>query len=94
MRIQSILSLHENLQHELKAEYTEDYMHYRLEVANLMNRLYSQRYRLVLQQLFVEEVESKKLADLMRITADNLYNIKLRALKKIEQIAGIEQNVS
>ena len=84
----------EELSYEPRAEHDEDQMYHRLEVENLILGLQNQRYRFVLQKLFLEEVETQQLAEEMGIIVDNLYNIKSRALKNMKQIAGNEQNVS
>ena len=84
----------DNLLIEQRAECIEEQVLHRLEVENLMKRLDNQRYCVVLRKLFLEDVEAKQLADEMGITVDNLYNIKLRALKKMKQIVGKEKKDS
>lgn len=82
-------SLEESFNEQI-AEKCEEQIHQRLEAENLMNRLSNQRYRFVLQKLFLEDMVPQKLADEMGITVDNLYNIKQRAIRKLNHIVRNE----
>ena len=56
-----------------------------------LNRLFSlmpnKRYVHVIQRLLLDDWEPERLAEEMGITADNLYNIKRRAMAQLTQVA-------
>ena len=72
----------DNLLHDERVVSSEEWIHIRLEVENLINRISYQRYRFVLRKLILEDMEPQKVADEMNISINNLYNFKHRALKK------------
>ena len=80
----------DNLLHAQRAECIEEWLHHSLEAENLINKLHNKRYHFVLRKLILEDIEPQKLADTMKITVDNLYNIKQRALQKLIRIVGNE----
>jgi len=82
----------ENLLCEAGAEDTEEKIHQSIEVENLLNKLPSPKYRLVLRKLYLEDVDPKKLSGRMKIKVENLYNLKRRSIQKLARIVGKEKN--
>ena len=72
---------------------SEEWIHIRLEVENLINRISYQRYRFVLRKLILEDMETQKVANEMNISINNLYNIKHRVWKKLARFIGTEKEV-
>ncbi len=58
----------------------------KMDVVTLLQQMPNDRYRQVLQALFIDDVELEQLALQMGITIDNLYNIKRRALAQLIEI--------
>jgi len=82
----------EDIPHELCTEYNEERIHQKIDTKSLINRLSNKRYRSVLRKLILEDMDPQELADEMKITVANLYNIKRRAIQKIARIMGEEKN--
>lgn len=70
---------------EIASDCFEQQLEKNLEVDALLELLPNERYRFVLQELFLKDREPLDLANEMGITVDNLYNIKRRALEQLRQ---------
>jgi RNA polymerase sigma factor (sigma-70 family) len=70
-----------------KVDNSEERIHLKLDVKNLIGQLPNKRYRFVIKKLILEDKEPQEVANEMGITVDNLYNIKRRALQMLAQIA-------
>ena len=57
-----------------------------MDVHNGLAKMPNSRYRMVIQQLDLYEVEPDKLAKEMNITTANLYNIHRRALQQLKVV--------
>lgn len=57
-----------------------------IDVRQALNRMPNMRYRMVIQQLDLYEVEPEILAKEMNITVANLYNIHRRALQQLKVV--------
>ena len=76
---------------EDRAEDAEEKIYQSVETGNLLKKLLNLKYRFVLRKLFLEDIEPKKLADRMKISVENLYNPKRRAIQKLTEIVGKEK---
>ena len=59
----------------------------RTDMMRILFRMDNKRYAYVLQQLILNDMEPEKLAESMRITSANLYNIKKRAIAEFTKVA-------
>lgn len=59
----------------------------KMDVERLLASMPNQRYAGVIRQLVLEEREPEQVAMEMKITVDNLYNIKRRAILQLTQVA-------
>jgi RNA polymerase sigma factor (sigma-70 family) len=78
-------------------ENPEKRLHQKLDVDSLINRLPNERYRFVIRELMLNDREPQEVAVEMKITVENLYNIKRRASQQLAKIAGMEvmdENIS
>lgn len=57
------------------------------DLKRLLNAMPNERYAFVIHKLIIEDVSSEALAFEMGITTDNLYNIKLRAIRQLTEVA-------
>jgi DNA-directed RNA polymerase specialized sigma24 family protein len=71
--------------YEEKSENIEEQIHRQLDVESLIKRLPNERYGFVIRKLMLEDKEPQEVADEMKITVDNLYNIKRRAIQQLIQ---------
>lgn len=53
---------------------------------SVLGRMPNRRYALVLQHLIAEDMEPQKVADMMGVTVNNLYNIKKRAIASFAEV--------
>ncbi len=60
-----------------------------MRVAAILDQIENENYRLILQKLIIEEMSFDELEKLTGIKKANLYNMKVRALKKLEEIMKI-----
>jgi len=74
-----------------KTESKEEQIHQKSDVECLIDKVLNERYRFVLKRLILEDGKPQEVADEMRITVVNLYNIKRRALKLLARIARKEE---
>lgn len=58
----------------------------KMDVLTLLENMENKRYQYILQTLILEDREPQELADELRITVDNLYNIKRRALASLRNM--------
>lgn len=65
---------------------TEEVLIAGMDVKTILAMIPNERYREVIRLLVLEEHVPQEVADAWDITVDNLYNIKRRALKQLEQI--------
>lgn len=59
----------------------------KMDIANLFEMMPNKRYVYVIQRLVLEEAEPKNVAKELRVTVENLYNIKKRAIASMTQVA-------
>lgn len=59
----------------------------KIDVENLLSLMPNRRYAYVIRRLILQEVEPKTVAEELRISVDNLYNIKKRAIAALAEIA-------
>ena len=59
----------------------------RMDIANLFEMMPNKRYVYVIRRLVLEEAEPKSVAKELRVTVENLYNIKKRAIASMTQVA-------
>lgn len=59
----------------------------KMDIANLFGLMTNKRYVYVIRRLVLEEAEPKKVAQELRVTVENLYNIKKRAIASMTQVA-------
>ena len=59
----------------------------KIDVENLLSLMPNRRYVYVIRRLILQEVEPKTVAEELRISVDNLYNIKKRAIAALAEIA-------
>ena len=57
------------------------------DLKRLINAMPNERYAFVIYKLIIDDVSSDALALEMGITTDNLYNIKLRAIRQLTEVA-------
>lgn len=57
------------------------------DLKRLINAMPNERYAFVIHKLIIDDVSSDALALEMGITTDNLYNIKLRAIRQLTEVA-------
>ena len=57
------------------------------DLQRLLSLMPNQRYAFVIQQLVIEECKPELLAKEMKISVDNLYNIKRRAVAQLTKVA-------
>ena len=65
-----------------------------MRVAAILDQIKNERYRLVIEKHILEGMDFDELEKLTGIKKANLYNIKKRALKKLEQIMKIARSKS
>ncbi|MBQ9184718.1 MAG: sigma-70 family RNA polymerase sigma factor [Bacteroidales bacterium] len=65
-----------------------------MRVAAILDQIENERYRLVIEKHVLEGMSFDELEKLTGISKANLYNIKMRALKKVEQIMKIARSKS
>lgn len=65
-----------------------------MRVAAILDQIDNERYRLVIEKHVLEGMSFDELEKLTGISKANLYNIKMRALKKLEQIMKIARSRS
>lgn len=65
-----------------------------MDVASIIDQIDNERYRLVIQKHIIEGMDFDDLEELTGIKKSNLYNIKMRAMKKIKEIARIARSRS
>lgn len=65
-----------------------------MDVAAIIDQIDNERYRLVIQKHVIEGMDFDDLEKLTGIKKANLYNIKMRAMKKIKEIARIARSRS
>ena len=58
-----------------------------VDVSHLLKLLPNRRYEYVIRRLVLQDAEPKDVANELRITPDNLYNIKKRAITALTEIA-------
>ena len=58
-----------------------------MDLENLFSKMRNERYVLVLRKLMIEGMEPSEVAEEMKVTVDNLYNIKRRAMKELTHVA-------
>ena len=58
----------------------------KMDMENTLENMQNRRYRDVLFDLFVEDMEPEEVAEKMKITVANLYNLKHRALQQFAKI--------
>ena len=58
-----------------------------MDIANLFEMMPNKRYVYVIRRLVLEEAELKNVAKELRVTVENLYNIKKRAIASMTQVA-------
>ena len=58
-----------------------------MDIERLLASMPNKRYADVIRQLVLEEQEPEQVANEMKITVDNLYNIKRRAILQLTQVA-------
>ena len=59
----------------------------KMDIANLFEMMPNKRYVYVIRRLVLEEAELKNVAKELRVTVENLYNIKKRAIASMTQVA-------
>lgn len=59
----------------------------KMDIANLFEMMSNKRYVYVIRRLVLEEAEPKNVARELRVTVENLYNIKKRAIASMTQVA-------
>lgn len=74
--------IHQTSHCETPSDSLESYM----DIHNGLSRMPNSRYRMVIQQLDLNEVEPEELAKEMNITTANLYNIHRRALQQLKVV--------
>ena len=60
----------------------------KMDVCNALKKMPNERYRKVIEALDLKEVHPESLAEEMKITVDNLYNIHRRALMQLKNVMG------
>ena len=58
-----------------------------MDIAALFERMSNKRYVNVIRRLVLEDAEPKDVAKELRVSVDNLYNIKKRAIASMTQVA-------
>lgn len=58
-----------------------------MDLENLFSKMRNKRYVIVLRRLMIEGMEPSEVAEEMKVTVDNLYNIKRRAMKELTHVA-------
>ena len=59
----------------------------RMDITALFERMPNKRYVNVIRRLVLEDAEPKDVAEELRVSVDNLYNIKKRAVASMTQVA-------
>ena len=59
----------------------------RMDITALLERMPNKRYVNVIRRLVLEDAEPKDVAEELRVSVDNLYNIKKRAIASMTQVA-------
>lgn len=59
----------------------------RMDITALLERMPNKRYVNVIRRLVLEDAEPKDVAKELRVSVDNLYNIKKRAIASMTQVA-------
>ena len=59
----------------------------RMDITALFERMPNKRYVNVIRRLVLEDAEPKDVAEELRVSVDNLYNIKKRAIASMTQVA-------
>lgn len=59
----------------------------KMDISNLFEMMSNKRYVYVIRRLVLEEAEPKNVARELRVTVENLYNIKKRAIASMTQVA-------
>lgn len=65
-----------------------------MRVAAILDQIENERYRLIIEKHVLEGMSFDELEKLTGISKANLYNIKMRALKKLEQIMKVAHSRS
>ena len=52
----------------------------------MLDRMPNRRYAQVLRYLIAEDMEPQRVADMLGVTVDNLYNIKKRAIASFTEV--------
>lgn len=63
----------------------------KIDVDGILNKMSNERYREVLYNLFIEDMEPQVLADKLGMKVDNLYNLKRRALAQLIKMTQNER---
>ena len=58
-----------------------------MDITALFERMPNKRYVNVIRRLVLEDAEPKDVAEELRVSVDNLYNIKKRAIASMTQVA-------
>lgn len=64
----------------------------RMDLHNALAKMPNARYRKVIEVLDLQEVRSEILAEEMKVTVDNLYNIHRRALLQLRLVMGRKED--
>lgn len=59
----------------------------KMDIANIFEQMTNKRYVYVIQKLVLEDTEPKEVAQQLRVSVENLYNIKKRAIASMTQVA-------
>ena len=54
-----------------------------MDINDALRRMKNKRYSEVIRLLIMEDREPQEVADLLKVTVENLYNMKRRALKEL-----------
>lgn len=73
--------------HQREAVNPEGRLTAQIDIASLLKQMPNQRYSYVIRRLVLDEAEPQAVAKELGTNADNLYNIKKRALTALTQIA-------
>lgn len=71
----------------LVSEGGEKTINAKIDVENLFSLMHNKRYVYVIKRLVLNDEEPKRVAEELRVSIDNLYNIKRRAIKALTEIA-------
>ena len=71
-----------------KGQTTSSPIDRRMDIQLALQKIPNARYRMVIEELDLQDVRPEQLADNMNVTVDNLYNIHRRALMQLRVVMG------